>query len=421
MLGLGVLVALAYGFGVTQVPPMLAAPALLAAGLVAAVAAARAIDLPKKRQLKALTTLIAAWSDGDFSCSIAMPRDRELAEVTQILNGLGEVLRRERQAITQRELLLDTVVQNTPTALLISDPSGHVIYANLAARELIGENRKLEGLSLEAVLQRLPPELAQSMREARDALLTLVLLGEDEVFHVSTRDFFLTSRPHRLHMLRRLTRELSRQEVATWKKVIRVLSHELNNSLGPIASLANSGLELLKRSELEMLPTVLETIGERARHLEQFIHSYAEFAKLPAPRLAALHWPELLTPLAASYGVVIVEPLPQASVAGDRAQLEQVLINLTKNALEAGSPPAKTEIAVLLVPGGHQLELRDRGTGMSETVLAQALLPFYSTKRNGTGLGLALAREIVEAHGGRLRLSNQAGGGSVVRLWLPVS
>ena len=400
---------------------MLAAPALLAAGLVAAVTAARAIDLPKKQQLKALTTLIAAWSDGDFSCSIAMPNDRELADVTRILNSLGEVLRRERQAITQRELLLDTVVQNTPTALLISDPSGHVIYANLAARELIGENRKLEGLSIEAILQRLPPELAQSMREARDALLTLVLLGEDEVFHVSTRDFFLSSRPHRLHMLRRLTRELSRQEVATWKKVIRVLSHELNNSLGPIASLANSGLELLKRSELDLLPTVLETIGERARHLEQFIHSYAEFAKLPTPRLAALQWSELLAPLAASYGVVVVEPLPQASFAGDRAQLEQVLINLTKNALEAGSPPAQTEIAVLLVPGGHQLELRDRGTGMSESVLAQALLPFYSTKRNGTGLGLALAREIVEAHGGRLRLSNQAGGGSVVRLWLPVS
>src|SRR5439155_2410507 len=113
---------------------------------------------------------------------------------------------------------------------------------------------------------------------------------EDETYHLARRGFTLNGRRHDLVLLRHLTAELRRQEVQTWKKVIRVISHELNNSLAPIASLAHSGGELLRRGQLDRLPTALATIEERARHLEGFIRDYARFAKLPSPRLDAVPW-----------------------------------------------------------------------------------------------------------------------------------
>jgi two-component system nitrogen regulation sensor histidine kinase NtrY len=124
--------------------------------------------------------------------------------------------------------------------------------------------------------------------------------GSEETFHVSQRGFRLQGRPHRLHLLRRMTRELSRQEVASWKRLIRVISHELNNSLAPISSLAHSGAELARRGDLERVPGVLrDHRRERARHLHGFIDGYAQFAKLPAPRLETVDWAAFLAGLAA--------------------------------------------------------------------------------------------------------------------------
>ncbi|MCE5234269.1 MAG: ATP-binding protein [Mizugakiibacter sp.] len=380
---------------------------------------ARLGALPVTALLRALAGSVSAFRDGDFSISLHNERRDELGDLVAAHNELGRVLREERQHLFQRELLLDTIVQHTPTALLLVEPGGRIVYANVAARQLLNDGRALAGERFEAVVAAGPPALAQALARESDSLFTVAIDGEDETFHVTQREFKLQGRRHRLVLLRRLTRELARQEVATWKKVIRVISHELNNSLAPIRSLAHSGRELARKGELARLTTAFDTIEERTRHLEGFIQGYARFARLPQPRIEAVAWRDLLDGLGHHYPFRLVGDLPQPPLRADRAQLEQVLINLLKNAHEAGGPADAVEMAVLDHGQDWRIEVRDRGAGMSETVLAHALLPFYSTKRSGSGLGLALAREIAEAHGGRIALANREGGGLRVALSLP--
>lgn len=395
-----------------------------AALLVAAWAAHRALR-PVRGLLRALAGAVASYRDGDYGFSLRIDRDDELGDLQAAHNELGRALREQRAQLLQRELLLDTVTQNSPVALVLVDAHRHVVYSNLAARQLLGEGRSLMGLDFDALLARSPEALRTAADAGDDALFSVELDDEEETFHLSQRGFLLRGVPHRLYLLKRLTRELSRQEVATWKKLIRVLSHELNNSLAPIASLAHSGTEVLRRRQPSagadgQLDRVFAAIDERARHLHHFIAGYAAFAKLPAPRPQWVAWHEMLAELADQQAVRIASAVPSGPGWFDRAQIEQALINLLKNAHEAGGPSDAVEINVRQLSGEQHIEVRDRGPGMSETVLAQALLPFYSTKRNGTGLGLALAREIVEAHGGRIRLANREGGGLCVTLALPL-
>ena len=405
-------------FGARWGDATLAALVAIAILTVPLVLLARAAIRPIRRLLRALSGSVASYRDGDYSLSLASRRSDELGALIAAHNALGQALRGQRQNLVQRELLLDTVMQHTPTALLLVDAHERVVYANLAARHLLNDGKSPLGLPFAELLEGCPPEIRQALAAGQDSLTSVPLDGSEEVFHLSRRDFRLQGRPHRLYLVQRMTRELSRQEVAAWKRVIRVISHELNNSLAPISSLAHSGTELARRGDMERLPQVFSGIGERARHLHGFIASYADFARLPAPRGAPIEWAPFIDGLRQHATFVLVGKLPDRPGWFDAAQIEQVLINLLKNAHESGSAPDAVQVGI--VAGADQrIIVSDRGPGMNESVLAQALLPFYSTKRSGTGLGLALAREITEAHGGRIALANRDGGGLRVSLILP--
>ena len=373
---------------------------------------------PMNSLFRALAGTVASYRDGDFGFGLSWRGKGELAELVAAHNRLGDALREQRLALVQRELLLDTMVQHTPVAMLLVDPHHRIVHANLAARKLLGEGHKLEGQSFDALLERTPDALREALQRGGDGMFTVGDEDHEDIYHLSRRSFRLNGRKHELVLLRQLTAELRRQEVQTWKKVIRVISHELNNSLAPIASLAHSGAELLRRGQYERLPNALATIEERARHLEGFIRDYARFAKLPSPRLESVEWARFLAQLRTQVEFVYEGPSDPGIARVDAAQLEQCLLNLLKNAHESGSAPEEVTLALRRLPGAWRIEVMDRGSGMNEAVLAHALLPFYSTKRHGTGLGLALAREIAEAHGGRIALLNRDGGGLCVSLTL---
>jgi two-component system, NtrC family, nitrogen regulation sensor histidine kinase NtrY len=372
------------------------------------------------RTAQALTDGISSLRDRDFSVSVTQTTRDEMGALVAAYNGLGDKLRGERQSLYQRELMLDTVIQTTPLALVLTNDNDAVIYTNTTARQLFAEGRKLEGERFTTYLARAAAPLREAIERGGDTLFTLEIGGEPQVYHVSQRQFLLNALPHRLLLLKQLTREINSQEVATWKKVIRVIAHELNNSLAPISSLAHSGQILAHAPpDPERLARVFSTIGDRARHLAGFIEGYSQFAKLPQPRIAPVVWQVLIERLRVVVAFTLAGTPPARPAHFDTAQLEQALINLLKNACESGSDAGAIELAVQLVPHGFSIEVRDRGPGFTQAALENALVPFYSTKESGTGLGLTLCREIVEAHGGRLRIANRAGGGAVVTLFLP--
>jgi nitrogen fixation/metabolism regulation signal transduction histidine kinase len=398
---------------------LLSAILTAAIGIPLSVWAIHTFMAPVNRLLQALIGGVSSLRDNDFSISIAETRRDELGDLVLMYNELGGILRDERQELFQRELLLDTVIQSTPLALVLTNSKGAIVYSNSAARKLFMGGRRLEGHSFLDVLQDVPAAIREAVERGRDGLFAVGEDADRETWHMSHREFVLNAQPQQLYLFKHLTREINRQEVATWKKVIRVIGHELNNSLAPISSLAHSGALVLDDPDQERLAEIFATIEERSNHLKSFIDGYARFAKLPQPNIENVDWPEFLRSLKQTVPFEFEGEWPERTGRFDPVQIEQVLINLLKNAQESGSAQADILLQVRSDSHGQIVRVLDRGTGMSEQVLKNALLPFYSTKQTGSGLGLPLCREIIEAHGGRINLANRRNNGLIVELSIP--
>lgn len=324
-------------------------------------------------------------------------------------------------ATARRVELLAAILEHSPSAVVLYGNLGQVAFSNPAARALLAEGGSLDGLNFLDLLASAPAPLREAALADEDAVFSLDQGEGREAFRLARRNVVLEGEPHILLLLDRLTRELSRNEAAGYKRLIRLLCHELNNSLAPVSSLIHTARVVLQNpAHLDRLGTVLDTIDERATHLRTFVEGYARFARLPTPHPSAVPWDRFVGRLSTLYPSVTFAAAPSGEGWFDAAQLEQVVINLVKNALEAGGAVASTDVLIeSMAKGGARLTVSDRGLGMSAEVQQQALLPFFSTKKGGNGLGLPLCKEIVEGHGGTFAFAAREGGGLSVTLALP--
>lgn len=341
-------------------------------------------------------------------------------DVTSCVERLKQQLEARQHSAQQSEQLLHTLIDEAPMAILLLEDAGEIEYVNESARSLFFEGKNVLRENFLSLLGDAPAALRDAVLDVQDRLFTVDVGSESESYHLAKRHFVLHGRTHTLLMVKHLTRELRQREVDVWKKLIRVLSHELNNSLAPITSLVHSARVMTSTAKSEKLERVFATIEERARHLQDFVEGYAKFARLPNPKREHVNLGDFLRHVGSLVPEAQIASAPIATAYFDRSQLEQVIINLLKNAKESGSPSEEVSLEVVAAKdGATTFRVADRGSGMSEQVLANAMLPFYSTKERGSGLGLALCREVVEAHGGVIRLENREGGGLVVTCTLP--
>ncbi len=376
---------------------------------------------PASRVLQSLRDGVRGFRERDFSLNLAVDRRDELGELVELYNSVGDVLRDERSAIVQREILLETVLEATPTAIVLTSGRDRVVFANRAAHEVfLRAAGSKDGSS------------ARSWRSVRKGCAKLWLAAATRCsrWRAAARRRSSTSPAgpssstagsHGLTLIKRLTPELRRQEVDVWKRAIRTLSHEINNSLAPIASLARSVRLMARNPEhAKGFDEALDVIEERSTHLKEFLEGYARFARLPQPNERQVDWQAFLAELRQVVPFDLEGDPPTVPGRFDPGQVQQALINLLKNAHESGGPPAEVKLAVDALGGaGVRFRVLDRGGGMTDEVMRKALLPFYTSKPGGSGLGLPLCREIVEAHGGRLRIERREGGGTAVVCWVP--
>ena len=387
---------------------------------------------PATSILQAVSDGLLSFSEREYGMRLAAPNaDEVLGDLVRRFNKLGEALRTEHNDRYQREILLETVLETTSMAIVLCNEALRIVYANGAARELFGGGRKLDGEDFRAILAAAPAAFREAIEQETDTIFsvetptspaeTRPARSAPETYHLARRYFQLSMQPHILFILKPLTRAILRKEADTWKRTIRVISHEINNSLAPISSLIHSGRLMLQKPEMvPRLAEALDTIEERSTHLRGFIEGYAKFARLPLPAKQDNRWDPLIDGLRPLYSFQVAGKLPERPGLFDAGQMQQVLINLLKNAVEAGGPAEGITLSISEVPAGaFEIRVEDRGKGMRDDVMKNALLPFFSTKPSGSGLGLPLCREIVEAHGGTLSIRPRAGGGISVVCLIP--
>lgn len=375
------------------------------------------------RPIQTLSNLLAAIREGDYTIRArGAGLDDAMGEALFEVNALSETLREQRLGEMEATTLLRTVISEIDVAIFAFDADRRLRLVNRAGERFLGRDHDAAigepaaALGLEECLDGDPVQTIESA--ARGG-------GRWSVRRGAFRE---GGRPHQLLVVTDLSRELREEERLAWRRIIRVIGHELNNSLAPIKSIAASLESLLAADDLaddwrDDARRGLSTIGSRAAALNRFMQAYAALAKLPEPKMRPVDVETLVRRAGAVEErlAVAIRPGPAVTVRGDGDQLEQALINLVRNAADAA---VETDGGVALgwtcEHGWVEVFVEDDGLGIANT--ANLFVPFFTTKPGGSGIGLVLSRQIVEAHGGTLLLENRTDGrGCVGRLRMPVS
>ena len=384
--------------------PWLAAPAL-----AIVVAVAWSVESRREKRLRTLTSVLAAYRAGDYAIR---PRSEErgaIGEVARELNGLGEQLRGHRFGEIEAWNLLDKVMAEIDAVIFAVDGEGKIRLANEAtsrfAKRTVGVGDDAGGAGLAELVTGPMPRTIDNRWELRRGT------------------FRLSGEPHTLIVLADVSRALREQERDAWRRIIRVMGHEINNSLSPIRSIAETLSSLAdpaKRQEdwESDLKDGLAIVARRAESLGRFMDSYAKLARLPPPVLA----PVPIAPLIGKVTALVkaeVRSGPELVLRADGDQLEQVLINLLKNAKEAAKNSVTIEWTEKAKDKRVVIAVLDDGPGVSDT--KNLFTPFFTTKPGGSGIGLALSRQIIEAHDGTLTLESRSdAAGAIARIELPL-
>ena len=375
------------------------------------------------RPLQTISNMLAALREGDFSLRArGSDPDDALGLLLLELNGLGEDLRAQRLSALEATALLRRVMEEIDVAVFAFDESQTLRLVNRAGAALLARPpEQLLGKSAAEL------RLAESLAADGPRVVELAFPGRSGRWEVRRDTFRQGGRPHQLLVLADVSRALSEEERQAWQRLIRVLSHEINNSLAPIKSIAQSLVDLVRRDQLPQdwrddLGKGLAVIGGRAESLSRLMAAYARLARLPRPHLEAVSVVEWVQRVAAleTRLVVTVCPGPDVTIQADGGQLDQLLINLVRNAVDATlETGGHVELEWTTRNGRLDVCIRDDGPGLADTV--NLFVPFYTTKPDGSGIGLALSRQIAEAHGGTLTLSNRGDSrGCEARLVLPL-
>lgn len=385
--------------------------------------------------LRTLANLLEAMREGDYSIRARHAAEEDaLGDVMLQVNAMATTLRAQRLGALEATMLLRKVMAEIDVAVFAFDPEQKLKLINKAGETMLAQpaerlmNLTASELGLDEVLI--------GANGAASETLQRTFPGGSGRWGVHRGSFREGGVPHQLLVLSDLTKTLREEELLAWQRIVRVLGHELNNSLTPIKSIAGSLTSMLKRDPLasdwrEDTLHGLEIIGTRSESLGRFLGSYARLAKLPKPKLEPLEIAPLVRRIAALETRLpcLVNPGPEITVRADGDQLEQVLINLIRNAVDASLEQGWTHaeklveitwgIAMTGVAPLLEMRVADRGPGLANT--ANLFVPFFTTKPGGSGIGLVLCRQIIEAHGGIIRLENRdPGPGCEAIVTLPI-